>query len=51
MSSNLLLVFQIFIRWCIVAGSYMFLSFTGLLIVLYICRKYIKVNIDKLEVE
>ena len=51
MGSNLLTVFQILIRWSIVAGCYMFLSFTGLLIVLYICRKYIKVNIDKLEVE
>ena len=50
MLDNLLIVFKVLIQWTIMASPYILLSFVGLLIILYICKKYIKGNMTKLEV-
>lgn len=51
MADNLLIVFQVLLQWIIVASPYILLSFVGLLIILYIGKKYIKSNIGGLEVK
>lgn len=51
MVDNLLIVFKVLLQWIIVASPYILLSFVGLLIILYICKKYIKGNVSRLEVK
>lgn len=51
MLDNLLIVFKVLLQWIVVASPYILLSFVGLLIILYICKKYIKSNVSGLEVK